>query len=300
MTTQKPRNVWQLTEMLSFALQRLFPSALGMALGGSHGNSRHDDQSDLDLVLVLPEGPLMEQARHVHETVLPLLKESVQIAGGPTWKEGFGCRSSVLCEDGFKVEVFVVTPDTMPITERVLQWRILWGAGRLEPLRAAVARQLRANRAIASAQFDVAYANLSVCRHLARGEVFAARQVLTSLVAIALALRLFQLGRGYDPAVSTKRIARDGLMADPLVLHIGEASAGLGGDPAQLARVLRRLREQCWSMLHALPALSEAAWSAQQAVEALATAPDAWLPAWDPPSSEVDAPHHLLQGNGFR
>jgi len=291
------RSVQRLTETLSLAIQRLCPSALAVALGGSQGRGRQDDQSDLDLVVLLAEGALVAGARQLGETVLPLLVERVQLAGGPTWKEGFGCRTSVLYADGFKVEIFAVTPDTVPVTERVLRWRPLWGAGHLDPLQDAIARKLSREQVIARVQFDVAYAHMSVCRHLSRGEVFAARHVLASLITIAIALRLFQLGDGYDPVASTKRIVRDGLDDDPVVREIGIASARLGGDAAQLAAALGLLQQLCAGMLGELPQPGDPAVSARRLVDAIAAAPQLWIaePATRPLDPRENQEHDLAR-----
>lgn len=293
------RDCAHLAELLSQATLRHCPNALAVALGGSQASGRHDDQSDLDLVVLLAEGPLIDGARRLADALLPLVGEPVQLVGGPSWKEGFGCRSSVLYADGFKLELFVVTPDTLPVVERVLRWRPLWGSRHLMPLQAEVARQLTNDRIAARAQFDVAYAHMSICRHLSRGELFAARHVLTSLVAIALALRLFQLGRAYDPAASVKRIVRDGLDSDRVVREIDAASTLLGGSALQLGTALNALRRTCWSILRDLPERSPAVCAAQQHLEQIAGAPERWMAVGTDPAhaSEVDATHHLLQGH---
>lgn len=308
------RDCTHLAEQLSQATLRHCPHALAVALGGSQAGERHDEHSDLDLVVLLAEGALFDGARQVGEALLPLVAEPVQLVGGPSWKEGFGCRTSVLYADGFKLELFVVTPDTLPVVERVLRWRPLWGSRHLMPLQAAVARQLTNDRIATRAQFDVAYAHMSVCRHLARGELFAARHVLTSLVSIALALRLFQLGRAYDPVASVKRIVRDGLDSDRVVREIEDASTLLGGNPLQLAAALHTLRRTCWAILRDLPERSKGTCAAQQHLEQIAVAPERWMearagtvPAQEHVSaapqpsvtSEVDAAHHLLQGHRF-
>lgn len=306
------RDCTRLAEQLSQATLRHCPHALAVALGGSQASGRHDDHSDLDLVVLLAEGALVEGARQIGEALLPLVAEPVQLVGGPAWKEGFGCRTSVLYADGFKLELFVVTPDTLPVVERVLRWRPLWGARHLMPLQAAVARQLTNDCIAARAQFDVAYAHMSICRHLTRGELFAARHVLTSLVAIAIALRLFQLGRAYDPVASVKRIVRDGLDSDRVVREIESASNQLGGNPLQLAAALHMLRRTCWEILRDLPERSKGTCAAQQHLEQIATASERWMEASagkvpvreyvsDAPEpsgwSEMDAAHHLLQGH---
>lgn len=277
MTAAPARDCTRLSEMISQAVLRHCPHALAVALGGSHGSGHCDDQSDLDLVVLLAHGALIDSARELNELLLPLVTEPVKLVGGPSWKEGFGCRTSVLFADGFKLELFVVTPDTMPVVERAQRWRPLWGARHLMPLQAAVARQLTNDRVAARAQFDVAYAHMSVCRHLSRGELFAARHVLTSLVAISLALRLFQLGRAYDPVASFKRVVRDGLDSDRVVREIESASAQLGGNMAQLTAALCALRRVCWRVLHELPERSKATCLAQQHLETIAAAPECWI-----------------------
>jgi predicted nucleotidyltransferase len=305
------RDCSQLAARLSQATLQHCPHALAVALGGSQASGRHDDQSDLDLVVLLAEGALIDGARQVAEALLPLVTEPVQLVGGPAWKEGFGCRTSVLYADGFKLELFVVTPDTLPVVERVLRWQPLWGSRHLMPLQAAVARQLTNDRIATRAQFDVGYAHMSICRHLSRGELFAARHVLASLVAIAIALRLFQLGRAYDPVASVKRIVREGLDSDRVVREIEAASTLLGGNDLQLAAALHGLRRVCWAILRDLPERSKGVCTAQQHLEQIATAPERWMEASagkvaareylsEPAAlsvSEMNAAHHLLQGH---
>lgn len=288
---------------LSAAIRQHVPSAMGVAIDDTHDG--HGEHAGLDLIVLLPEGGTTAHARQVHEAVLQVLAGPVQLVRGPCRDEGGGFRSTVLSVDGFAVGVGMVTPHTLPVTERVLNWQVLWGAAHFEPLRAVVARQLRPGPVFARAQFDLAQVHRATCLNLSLGEVFAARHGLNRLVAIALGLRLFQLGRGYDPGASGQHIARDGLLADPLVREIGRASARLGGDTAQLAAVLRGLRGLCWAMLRALAAPGELAWNTQRSLEALAAAPEAWLARLDEPrpapgTSEMDAAHHLLQRDRFR
>lgn len=267
----------QIAKLLSDAIRRTCFNAMAVAIGGSHGTALHDDQSDLDLVVLFEEGPLIEQSAQLANTVLPLVREPVQLAGGPSWKEGFGCRSSVLFADGFKLELFAVTMDTAPMVERVLHWKPLWGSGPLQELQQKVKTQLTREGMLSKARFDTAYAHLSVCRHLSRDELFAARHVLTNLAAIALALRLSELGRPYDPVTGYKRITRDGLAHDTGMQAIEQASKLLGGSAHELRSCLQQLAQACWHSLDALAGQSEQALRSQRTLRAIAEAPQRWL-----------------------
>jgi len=206
-----------------------------------------------------------------------LIEEPVQLIGGPSWKEGFGCRTSVLFDDGFKVEIFAVTTDAAPVVDRVLRWKPLWGSRPLHALQQSVKARLTRESILAKARFDTAYAHMSVCRHLARGELFAARHVLTSFVAIALALRLLELGGPYDPVSSYKRIVRDGLGGDAGVQAIETASQLLGGGSAALRSCLQALLEMSWRSLDALGESSVQAARLQMQLRAIAEVPQSWL-----------------------
>ena len=270
------RNPTQIAKLLSDNIQRSLPDALAVAIGGSHSVAQHDDQSDLDLVVLLEEGPLIEQSAKLARVLLPLIEEPVQVIGGPSWKEGFGCRTSVLYEDGFKVEIFAVTIDSTPVVERVLHWKPIWGGPSLHALQQSVQARLTRSRVLAKARFDTAYAHMSVCRHLARGELFAARHVLTSFVAIALALRLYELERPYDPVTSYKRISRDGLGDDIGIQAIERQSVLLGGNTDQLRSCLLSLVQCCW---RSLDALSEPGTQSQELLRTIAKVPQSWLAA---------------------
>ncbi len=268
-----------IAELLAGKIEREFSSALAVAVGGSHSTAHQDDQSDLDLVVLLEEGPLIEQSTQLARLLLPLIDEPVKLAGGPSWKEGFGCRTSVLFRDGFKVEIFAVTADTVPVVDRVLRWRPMWGSRHLLKVQQGVQALLTRERILEKARFDVAYAHMSVCRHLARGELFAARHVLTSFVAIVLALRLCELGRPYDTVTSYKRIVRDGLQGDTGVQAVEQASALLGGGADALRACLLALTDASWRSLDALGGGSEEAARFQGALRTVAQEPESWLSA---------------------
>ncbi|ABM59088.1 nucleotidyltransferase domain-containing protein [Verminephrobacter eiseniae] len=271
------RNPNHIAELLSDKIQRACSNALAVAIGGSHSTAQQDDQSDLDLVVLLEDGPLIDQSAELARVLLPLIEEPVQLVGGPSWKEGFGCRTSVLYGDGFKVEIFAVTADAAPVVDRVLRWKPLWGSRPLHALQQSVQARLTRERILAKARFDTAYAHMSVCRHLARGELFAARHVLTSFVAIALALRLHELGRPYDTVTSYKRIVRDGLEGDAGVQAIETASQLLGGGAAALRSCLQALVDISWRSLDALGSSSEQAARLQVQLRAIAQVPQSWL-----------------------
>lgn len=273
------RHPEQIARRLCDAIRQACPNALAVAIGGSHSATQHDDQSDLDLVVLLDKGPLIEQSAQLARALLPLIEEPVQLAGGPSWKEGFGCRTSVLYADGFKVEIFAVTHDTAPTVERVLRWKPLWGHQALQALQEKVGGLLTRENILSKARFDTAYAHMSVCRHLSRGESFAARHVLGSMVAIALALRPYELGRAYDPVASYKRIARDGLRGDAGVAAIEHAAARLGGGLDELQDCLNLLAQACWRALDALAGSDEQALRAQAQLGLLFEAPQRWLSA---------------------
>lgn len=273
------RNSTQIAAALSRVLARECGNVLAVAIGGSHSTAQSDDQSDLDLVVLLEDGPLLEQSAGLARVLLPLVEEPVQVVGPPTWKEGFGCRTSVLYADGFKLEIFAVTHDTAPVAERVLRWTPVWGEDALQELQRSVKTRLTRDRILAKARFDVTYAHMSVCRHLSRREVFAARHVLTSYAAIALALRLFELGRAYDPVTSYKRIVRDGLERDPGVEAVQRASGGLGGDAGDLLACLRALAACCFTCLHTLTGDSKAAADQRERARAVIASAESWIAA---------------------
>ena len=131
-----------LAHSISDLVQREVPAVIAMAVCGSRSASLDDDQSDLDLVMLLDRGPLFEISRGLRHRLEPLLREPVCLVGGPSWKEGFGCRTSFLYEDGFSVEIYANTVDTVPVAERVLSWTPLWGASHVKALQARVAQQL--------------------------------------------------------------------------------------------------------------------------------------------------------------
>ena len=280
MRTEYPmRDPNQIAELLSDKIQRTCFNALAVAIGGSHSTAQQDDQSDLDLVVLFEDGPLIEQSAELARVLLPLIEEPVQLVGGPSWKEGFGCRTSVLYGDGFKVEIFAVTADTAPVVDRVLRWQPLWGHRPLHTMQQSVQVRLTPEHILAKARFDTAYAHMSVCRHLARAELFAARHVLTSFVAIALALRLHELGHPYDTVTSYKRILRDGLDGDAGVRVIEHASCLLGGGAEQLRSCLQMLADSSWRSLDALGGSSEQAARLQVQLRAISEVPQRWLVA---------------------
>jgi predicted nucleotidyltransferase len=273
------RNPNQIAQRLSARMQSACVNVRAVAMGGSHSTTQNDDQSDLDLVVVLEDGPLIQQAAELASVLLPLMEEPVQLVGGPTWKEGFGCRTSVLFGDGFKLEIFAVTRDTVPMVDRVLRWKPLWGDDALHALQLCVQTRLTHERTLAKARFDVAYAHMSVCRHLARGEWFAARHVLMNFVAIALALRLYELGQPYDTVTSYKRIQRDGWAGDAGVQEIELASTWLVGGADALRSCLRALAQASGRSLDTLSAKSERDRHQQDHLRAIAQVPESWLSA---------------------
>lgn len=221
------RDTAPLVEKFCDLLRAECPAVLTVAIGGSGSVGQLDDQSDLDLVVLCEDTQLLKFSQALRSLVDPLFTIEGTISSGPTWKEGFGCRTTYIQPDGFKIEFFVNSRDTVPITPRVLRWTPVFGADVLSGIQADIREQINRHRIIAKAQFDAAYSHLSICRHLARKELFAARHVLTSYLATALALHLFAAGRDYDPSVSYKRIMRDGLDGEDWALVIARCSANI-------------------------------------------------------------------------
>lgn len=271
------RNTHHIAKLLSHKIQHACSNALAVAIGGSQSTAQQDDQSDLDLVVLLEDGPLIKQSAELMCVLLPLIEEPVQLVDGPSLKDGFSCRTSVLYGDGFKVEIFTVTADSVPVVDRVLRWKPLWGSHPLHALQQSVQARLTRERILTKAHFDTAYAQMSVCRHLSRGELFAARHVLTNFVAIALALRLHELGRPYDTATSYKRIVRDGLENDTGVRAIETASQLLGGGSAALRSCMQALVDISWRSLDTLGGNSEQAAHLQAQLRTIAQVPQSWL-----------------------
>lgn len=227
-----------LVERISQTCLRALPELLAIAIGGSRSGGAADTVADLDLVLLMPEGSLIPAARFAKQSLDPLFKDECVLDGGPSWKEGFGCRFSYLYENGFKLEIFVNTPSTVPITNRVSRWRPVHGGAALSLVQDYVAQRLTPIHLSRRIAFDIAYASMSICRHLSRNELFAARHVCTSLVAIALALLLLERNGEYDPFASYKRVYRDGMAADRGVAALIASTENLGSREGVLTHFL--------------------------------------------------------------
>ena len=227
-----------------------------LAIGGSRGSQSEDDVSDLDLVVLLDDGPLVQQTVELKLLLDPLLLTADALGGGPSWKEGFGCRLSYLYSDGFKVEIFANTPSTVPVLPRPLRWTPVFGETFLVELQQRLAPKLAPGAALRRALFDFTYATMSIYRHLSRGELFAAEHVLTTMTASALALVLQREGAGYDPYASYKRIYRDRRSSLPEIVRLGR----LAGGAFERAAMVERL-----TGLHDLMAPFFAEWAAHDA-----------------------------------
>lgn len=239
------RNIQEITDSIATKLREDFSSARAVAVGGSRSATQEDNQSDLDLVVLIREGPIIKQSREINKLLKSILDTPASISAGPSWKEGFGCRTSLLYQDGFKIEIFVNTLDTVPQVHRVLRWQPVWGDSVLAEIQEEVNSRLSRQAILLKAIFDYSYAHMSICRHLSRGEKFAAGHVFTSMVAIALALRLLELNQNYDPVSSYKRVYRDRLDQDPVILEISAASGFVGGSMSAIQEGLCRLTNIC-------------------------------------------------------
>jgi len=243
------RDIDAISNAIADTIKRGCPQARAVGWGGSHGVNRADAKSDLDMVVLFGPVPLIASSRQMRAALEPVLAQERCLIGGPTWKEGFGCRTTWLFEDGFKVEVFANSEDTIPDVARVLAWKPIWGGPALQAVQAAVARRLDAATGARKAAFDVSYTQMSICRHLHRQELLAARHVLGSFVAIALAVRLMQRGYAYDPMAAHKRIRRDGLDSDPVVQAVMQVALSVCVSLADALKAMDSLHQLCLEML---------------------------------------------------
>lgn len=173
-------------------------TAKAIALGGSHGAAASDGMSDLDVVIIVDEGDVMESAARIKERLRPILEQGRFLPNGPAWKEGFGVCFNYLYEDGFKVEIFVNNLNSIPGSDRVLRWAPLRGDKELEAIKRFTVSRLASQHQVRKAIFDFTYYHMSLCRHLSRKEIFAANVVVESLTGILLAIALMKLGKAYD------------------------------------------------------------------------------------------------------
>lgn len=265
-----------LIEQISTLLRQEPVNARALALGGSRGVRNEDVVSDCDLVVLFEEGPLLEHAARIKLVLDPLLLTEDALRGGPSWKEGFGCRISYLYRDGFKVEIFANTPSTIPNLPRPLRWTPLFGDVFLSEQQQRLAAQLAQGAVMHRALFDYTYATMSVCRHLVRGELFAAEHVLTTLTASALALVQYREGGDYDPYASYKRVYRDDVIALPLIRQLRGLSSGAGSAEGLLDRLIgmHRIMNLCFAEWARRDVDAMAQW---RRAEAIVSAALAWL-----------------------
>jgi len=233
-----PDRIATLIERVSSALRAGPLAVRALAIGGSRGAQSEDDVSDLDLVVLLDDGPLVQQTAELKTLLDPLLLTAGAMGGGPSWKEGFGCRLSYLYPDGFKVEIFANTPSTVPTVPRPLRWTAVFGEAFLAEVKQRLAPRLAPDAVMRRALFDVTYATMSIYRHLSRGELFAAEHVLTTMTASALALVLQREGGEYDPYASYKRIYRNHMLVVPEIVQLGRLAGGAFKRAAMVERLL--------------------------------------------------------------
>ncbi|EJF91074.1 hypothetical protein [Bartonella tamiae] len=214
------RNIKEIIKYTSKIIQHEMPTIKAMAIGGSVAGDNQDTQSDLDLVFLANDGDLIKISNEITKILDQFLSKNSIIARSSVWKEGFGCRTTYIYSDGFKIEFFVNTFSTLPITNRVIRWTAVFGESYLSEVKEYVKDNLSEINIIQKANFDVNYTYMSINRHLSRGELFAAVYVITSFIAICLALRIYEIKKEYDTATCYKRIYRDGLHEDPIINKI--------------------------------------------------------------------------------
>jgi len=276
-----PDRIATLIERVASAVRAGTPAVRALAIGGSRGALAQDDVSDLDLVVLLDDGPLVQATAELKLRLDPLLLTAGALGGGPSWKEGFGCRLSYLYPDGFKVEIFANTPSTVPSVARPLRWTAVFGEAFLAEVQQRVAPRLGLDAVMRRALFDFAYATMSIYRHLSRGELFAAEHVLTTMTASALALVLQHEGGSYDPYASYKRIYRDHMIVLPVIAELGRLAGGAFERAAMIERLLG---------LHGVMAPLFTSWAAHdpdaadawQRAQAIVAAARAWLAPAEP------------------
>jgi hypothetical protein len=216
MSDENHRRVTELAHTIATA--HSFVTAV--ALGGSHSVGMADEFADVDLVVLIEERPLLLTAREIKTTTDRILLDESTLVSGPTWKEGFGCRTCYIASNGAKFEVYVNCPITTPRVGRVLHWTPLVGSTNLESVQSEVRRDLEAAETVQQAVFAHTYRYMSLMRHASRGELAAVGYVAQNFVANTLALLLWCRGGEYDPFTSYKRITRDGWLYDSEVAAV--------------------------------------------------------------------------------
>lgn len=199
---------------------------IAIALGGSHSQRDQDDTSDVDIVVVVdgPEDPLLAAGK-LKTALDPYLDASSALQSGPGWKDGFGCRFNYIYTDGFKVELFIMTPSTLPKSHRVGRWRPLFGESTLSTLAEAIRPALAPERLLSRAIFDFTYYVMSLRRHVSRGEMLSIDHVLAAFLSTLLSIHQLKDRGIYDPAVSYKRVYRDDEIRHDDVAQIRTAMA---------------------------------------------------------------------------
>ncbi|MBB3005463.1 hypothetical protein [Cupriavidus alkaliphilus] len=201
-----------------------FPT-IAIALGGSHGQKDNDDTSDVDIVFVVDVSDPLMAASKLKTTLESHLDVSGTLQSGPGWKDGFGCRFNYIYADGFKLELFVMSPSTLPKSHRVGRWKPLFGESALTKLAESVLPSLAPERLLSRAIFDFTYYVMSLRRHVSRGEMLSIDYVLAAFLATLLSIHQLKTRGIYDPAVSYKRVYRDGEIQQGDVAEIRAAMA---------------------------------------------------------------------------
>lgn len=198
---------------------------IAIALGGSHGQKDSDDTSDVDIVFVVDASDPLAAAGKLKGALDPHLDVGGTLQSGPGWKDGFGCRFNYIYPDGFKVELFVMTRTTLPKSHRVGRWKPLFGETALRELAESVLPSLAPERLLSRAIFDFTYYVMSLRRHVSRGELLSIDYVLAAFLATLLSIHQLMARGIYDPAVSYKRVYRDGEIRQGDVAEIRAAMA---------------------------------------------------------------------------
>lgn len=197
-----------------------------IALEKAHEIEAQDDMPSLDIVIIVDADDVLESAAQMKDALRPILEKEQFLTQGPTWKNGFGACFNYLYADGFTVDISVNNLNSLPASDRVLQWVPLRGDHELAMIKRLVEPRLAEHHQVNEAIFDLTYHHMSLCRHISRKEIFAANAAVESLTSALLALALLRLRKAYDPRVSCKRIVRDGLAEHPAMVEIrrlGEA-----------------------------------------------------------------------------
>lgn len=225
-------------------------SILAIALGGSHGQKDNDDTSDVDIVFVVDAPDPLSAAGKLKTTLDPHLDAGGALKSGPGWKDGFGCRFNYIYADGFKVELFVMTPSTLPKSHRIGRWKPLFGEPTLLELAESVLPNLTPERLLSRAIFDFTYYAMSLRRHVSRGEMLSIDYVLAAFLATLLSIHQLKTRGIYDPAVSYKRVYRDGEIQQGDVAEIRAAMALPRQTLESAAFVIERLVQLGERQLH--------------------------------------------------